>query len=385
MKKPKTQIDLAAAATKRTPTRIRCDYCGQFAPYGTEKCPHCGGKLDYSDETDIVYAESFDLKAYNKSLELAGKAKKKTAVSRQKGVAKGCLISFLSIAAFVIVISLIANTSSKNHYTTPDTTASESAKNVLSEPVTFEKNGVKLTVKEFINGGYHGEGLSVTLENGTSGEIDARSSFIIINGITFDISFYSEYDIGAGKSISNVLYLRDYDSALQLAGTFKNIELVFTVKDQEYESLWEHEHIALECNPEQPEPTAPSSEAPPGRLILDRMGVQVYVAEIRTRDSAYALVAELVVKNNSGKDIDFSVNDNSFSVNGMTFVQYAQAYAADGTVAYLSIALTKNQLAEQGVTEVKTVECGFEVQDMVTYGYLFVSEPLPLTETETGE
>jgi hypothetical protein len=376
--KKANKTDLPLAATKRTPAQIRCGYCGQFAHYGEAKCPHCGGKLDYADKTNIVYEESFDLKAYNKSLELSVKAKKKSSASRKKGIAKGCLISFLSVAVFIVVIAVIANSVGSDS----GKISEEPAKNVLAAPVSFEKDGVTITVNEFVNDVYRGEGLSVTIDNGTNGKIRVYSEFAVVNGITFESGYFASSDIGAGKSSTETVFLYDYESVLELAGTLKTIELVFEIKDQDYNSVWKYEHISVSCNPDQPEPAAAEI---PGRLVLDRLGVQVYVADIRTRDSSFALVAELVIVNNSGADVRFSINRKTFFVNEVALSPHGSAYVADGTAAYLSVSLTKKDLSSNNITAVGSIKSGFEVSLLKTGGYLFVSEPLPLTEDAQAE
>ncbi|MDR0813836.1 MAG: hypothetical protein LBO63_07550 [Oscillospiraceae bacterium] len=393
--KPNSAYGTGTTSRSRKPMRIKCDYCGQFSPYGELKCVHCGGTLDYADKTDIVYeyeaAESAPAAPRAAAISpkqraaLAKRAAENAARTQKtaKRIGIGCLIAF---AIIVVIVSIRVATSNRVNSTpptprqvndTPTADVSPDGVNVISAPVVFEKAGIKITVSGFKDGDYLGEGLAFVLENNTRDTISVRSLYAVVNGITVGTHSIWE-DVAAGKSLSDVIYFYQNDDGWDNIGIFKTIELVFQIKDSAYNTLWDCEHISVACNPDAPNESAEPVDL--GREVLDRAGIKIHVSEITTRDSSYALVVYLAVLNTNEKDISIEVTGDSFAVNGTPITSYDSTYCAAGTVSYFSISLSKLELSEAGISKVGSIEAGFEIRELDENVILFVSEAIALTE-----
>ena len=128
-----------------------------------------------------------------------------------------------------IVVATQGNDSKNDVYIPPvsTTAAPASELNTIEEQVMVDRDGVKITAKEYVEDSFWGEGIKILVENTTEKNIGVSCNAVIVNNYMITDFFVCE--VAAGKKSNETIYL--LSTELEAAGieNIGQVELYFNV------------------------------------------------------------------------------------------------------------------------------------------------------------
>ncbi len=245
---------------------------------------------------------------------------------------------------------------------------------VLAQQVIYDSDGIKITVMGLEENTMAGTLVRVLVENKTDRNIAFSGDLFVVNGITMPGYLYAE--VAAGMKSNDAIEL--YSDNLEAAGiveleTIRGYDARIVDTDT-YDTLTQ---VPLELQ------TAYYQ----GRdFQYDDTGVELYSAEGVTvlaqvfSEEFYGKTAQLLVKNETGKDIILEAQN--ISVNGYTVDAWLYDTVCADTVRYCQLDLFESSLAENGIDAVETVTFRLNVLDASSFETLSQSEQLTVTVSQ---
>ena len=201
----------------------------------------------------------------------------------------------------------------------------------IEEQVLVDRDGIKVTAKEYVNDDIWGEGIKVLIENNSDGDVSVGCDALIVNDYMISDLFGAE--IAAGKKSNETIYLSS--SELNAAGidTVGRVELYFHAFDADtYDTIFSQESATIETS---------------------------------AMNSFWGTAILLYIENNSGQNVGISVED--LSVNGFMLEPLFSADVYDGKKAVNEITLMSSDLEENDIEAIEDVELKFHIYDIETY------------------
>lgn len=231
--------------------------------------------------------------------------------------------------------------------TLPTQTETKWTEPTLSEQVIYDTDGIRITVKGMEENTLTGTDVKILLENGTDRNVVLSGDLFVVNGVTVPGYLYAEAAAGTRTNDAIELYSDVLKSAgIGKIGTIRGYDARIVDTDT-YETL---ARIPLELT------TAYASQEP---YVHEEHGVQLYqnreitvIAQMITEEF-YGRTAQLLVKNDTGKDI--IVEALNVSVNGYTVDAWLYDAVVADTVRYCQLDLFETGLAENGIDRIDRV------------------------------
>lgn len=224
----------------------------------------------------------------------------------------------------------------------------------IDEQVLFEKDGFKVTAKEYEQGGFWGDGIKLLLENDSTKDIGLSCSALIVND--YMITDLFSQTVAAGKKSNETLDL--YSSALNAAGieNVGKVEIYFHTFDPEsYMTIDEIDPIEIHTSAYDKMDTTPNDS---GKELFNDRGVRI-VGKYVDESSFWGAAVLLYIENNSGSTKIIQCDD--MSINGFMVTPYFSSTVYDGKKAISDITLLSNELEENGITSVDEIELKFKL------------------------
>lgn len=239
---------------------------------------------------------------------------------------------------------------------------------VLQEQVIFDRDGIRITVKDMEENTMTGTDIRLLVENGTDRNIVFSGDLFVVNGVTVPGYLYAE--VAAGTKTNDAIEL--YTDVLKSAGihqirTLRGYDARIVDTDT-YETLVK---VPLELT---------TAHADEGDLVPDESGVELYrdqeitvIAQMLSEEF-YGRTVQLLVKNETGKDI--IVEAENISVNGYTLDAWLYDTVVADTVRYCQLDLFEMGLAENGIDQIETITFRLNFLDAASYETIARTEPL---------
>ena len=255
--------------------------------------------------------------------------------------------------------------------TPPPLTELTQTEPVLAEQIIYDAEGIRITVKGMEENTMTGTDVKLLLENGTDRNLVLCGDLFVVNGVTVPGYLYAEAAAGTKTHDAIELYSDVLKSAgIGQIGTIRGYDARIVDTDT-YETLMQ---IPLELT------TAYAPEEP---YAHEESGVELYrdreltvIAQMITEEF-YGRTAQLLVKNDTGKDI--IVEAENISVNGYTVDAWLYDTVVADTVRYCQLDLFETGLVENGIEEIDTVSFRLNFLDANSF------EPIARTEVLTVE
>lgn len=248
----------------------------------------------------------------------------------------------------------------------------EKEKITIEEQVLLDRDGLKITAKEYVDDSIWGEGIKVLVENSSQKNLGVNCKALIVNNYMITDLFSAS--VAAGKKSNETIYMTS--NQLKAAGieNIGQIELYFHVYDSDnYDTVFDADVVTIKTSAYDMMDVAAEVT---GTVLYDANGIKV-VGKYVDEDSFWGAAVLLYIENNTEKNIVVSCKD--LSVNGfmVTALLYGDVYAGKKTVD--DITLLSSDLEENSITKIEEIELSFHIYDSDTYDTIVDSEPIKLT------
>lgn len=237
---------------------------------------------------------------------------------------------------------------------------SKKADITIEEQVLVDRDGIKVTAKEYVFDAIWGEGIKVLIENNSDGDVSVGCDALIVNDYMISDLFGAE--VAAGKKSNEIIYLSS--SELNAAGidTVGRVELYFHAFNADtYDTIFSRESATIETSAIDKIDTEANDD---GMELYNEGGIKI-VGKTVDENSFWGTAILLYIENSSGQNVGISVED--LSVNGYMLEPLFSAEVYDGKKAVNEITLMSEDLEENDIETIEDVELKFHIYDIDTY------------------
>lgn len=241
------------------------------------------------------------------------------------------------------------------------TTKGSSSTPSIEEAVVYEKDGIKITAKEYTTESIWGDGIKFLIENDTTKNIMVSCKALIVNNYMISDLFATE--VAAGKKTNETMHLSS--SQLKQAGidVIGLIECYFHISDTDtYGTIADSECVSIKTSLyNQMDTTADDS----GEVLYNNGGIKIIGKYVNDSDFWGSAVL-FYIENSSDRNV--SIQTENVSINGFTFdaaLFSSTVYA--GKKAYDKMTLLSSELKENGIDSVNEISLKFKIYDPDTY------------------
>ena len=230
----------------------------------------------------------------------------------------------------------------------------------IEEQVLIDRDGIRVTAKQYVTDSIWGEGIKVLIENNSDIDVMVGCDALIVNG--YMISDLFSADVAAGKKANDTIYLSS--SELKAAGidVVGRVEIYFHAYDSDsYDSIFGKESAVIETSAIDRIDTKANDD---GVELYNEGGIGI-VGKTVDENSFWGMAILLYMENDSGRDVVIQVED--LSVNGFMMTPYFSADVYDGKKALDDITLMSSELEENGIESIEDVELKFHIYDPESY------------------
>lgn len=236
-----------------------------------------------------------------------------------------------------------------------------SAKPTIEEAVVYEKDGIKITAKEYTTESIWGDGIKFLIENDTTKNIMVGCKALIVNNYMISDLFATE--VAAGKKTNETMHLSS--TQLKEAGidVIGLIECYFHISDTDsYGTIADTDCISIKTSLyDQMDTTVDDS----GEVLYNNGGIKIVGKYVNDSDFWGSAVL-FYIENSSGKNV--SIQTENVSINGFTFdAALFSSTVYDGKKAYDKMTLMSSELKENGIESVNEISLKFKIFDPDTF------------------
>lgn len=248
------------------------------------------------------------------------------------------------------------------------TTTAGSSIPTIEEQVIVDRDGLKITAKEYVTDSIWGEGIKLLIENTSDADYTVGCDALIVNDYMITDLFVSE--IAAGKSANETMYLSSTE--LNAAGieTVGRVEMYFHAYDDDYDMVFQNEYSEIKTSEYGNMDTTPNDE---GVELYNENGIRI-VGKTVDENSFWGTAILLYIENNSGTNVGISVDD--MSINGFMMTPYFSTTVYDGRKAIDDITILSSEIEENDIDSIDEVELKFHIYNADSYSTIADSDPI---------
>lgn len=239
----------------------------------------------------------------------------------------------------------------------------------IEETVLLERDGLKITAKEYITDTFWGDGIKLLFENTSDENLTVGCDALMVNDYMVSDLFFS-CDVAAGKKANDTIYLSSSDLKNAGIDNIGKIEIDFYAHDDDYDRVFENEMVMLKTNKFDEIDTESIVE---GVELYNANGVKI-VGQYVNENTIWGTSVLIYVENNTDKEITVSCDD--LSVNGFMVTEYFYSNVYAGKKAVDSITLSEADLEENDIDSVEDIEVSFTIRNSKTYATIEKTSPI---------
>lgn len=245
----------------------------------------------------------------------------------------------------------------------------DSADVTIEEQVLVDRDGIKVTAKEYVTDSIWGDGIKLLIENNSEITAMVSCDALIVNNFMITDLFVSE--VAPGKKANETMYLSS--SELKAAGIEKvgQIEVYFRASDSEtYDTIFDKEYVSMQTSEFANMDTAPADT---GMELYNEGGIRI-VGKTVDENSFWGTAIVLYTENTSGRNVNISVDE--MSINGFMMSPFFSTTVYNEKMSIDDITIFSTDLEENGIETIEEVELKFNIYDADTYETLANSEAI---------
>lgn len=252
--------------------------------------------------------------------------------------------------------------------------ASDPSRVTVDEQVVFDREGIRITVKELdMRGSFMGPELKVLIENDQAKSISVQVRNVSVNGIMVEDVF--SCDVASGKKANDAIAF--LPGSLETAGieAFGVIELSFHIFDTEtWDTILDSDPVTIPTSLGASYVQAVDDSGP---VAVDRDGIRIVMKQLDVENSFWGADLYVLIENDSQHNITVQTRD--VSVNGFMVDPLFFCDVLSGKKTFTAISFEQSELDDNGITDITTLELVFHVSDMDSWDVMFDSETVTLT------
>lgn len=250
------------------------------------------------------------------------------------------------------------------------TTKAKIEKPTIDEAVVYDKDGIKITAKEYVSDSIWGDGIKFLIENDTSKNIMVGCNALIVNNYMISDLFATE--VAAGKKTNETMTLSS--TQLKAAGidVIGQIEVYFHIYDSDsFDNIADTDCVLIKTSLYNQMDTKADDS---GEVLYDKDGIKIIGKYVNDSDFWGAAIL-LYIENNTDKNV--IIQADNVSINGFTFdsaIFSSTVYA--GKKSYDDITLFSSELEENGIKSVEEVSLKFKIINPDSYDTISKSDEI---------
>lgn len=242
----------------------------------------------------------------------------------------------------------------------------------ISQTVLLDQGGVRVSATGLSLTGWYGPEVNVLIENNTARSVTVQARLASVNGAMVYPVLSS--DVAAGKKANDVISFSQ--SELDAAG-IKNIqfiELSIVVMDSEsFETLITSDPVLIPTNATKEKQIFDDS----GFTAVDQDGLRFIVRGVGEQESYFGKDVLVFVENQTGRNI--TVQLRNVSVNGFMVDPFFSCDVADGKVAYSAVSFMKEDLENDQIETIQSLEFNLVAFDYSSWDDILESDMVTVT------
>lgn len=230
----------------------------------------------------------------------------------------------------------------------------------IEEQVCFTYEGLKVTAKSLVDDTIWGTGVKLLVDNASDKDLSVACEALIVNDYMLTDLF--SCGVAAGKKANETLYLSSNELSAAGIDRIGKIEIYFRVYDSEsYDTLYTSGCVTLKTSLFDVMDCDPNDS---GAELYNKDGIRI-VGKYVDEDSFWGTSVLLYIENKSNQNITVSCDD--LSVNGFMMNGFMSSTVYEGKMALDTITLLSNELEENDIQSVDSIELKFRIYDPDTY------------------
>lgn len=230
----------------------------------------------------------------------------------------------------------------------------------IDELVIVDRDGIKITAKEFVTDSIWGDGIKLLIENTSEKNVSVGCDALIVNDYMIYDLFYS--DIAAGKKSNETLYLSSGELKNAGIDNIGKIEIDFYASDADsYSRIFENEFVTLNTSLLESMDTSTDTD---GVELYNANDVKI-IGKIVNEHDIWGTAVVLYIENNRQENVGISCDD--MSINGFMVSPYFYSEVYAGKKAVDEITILESDLEENGIESVEDIELTFRIYNPDTY------------------
>ena len=278
------------------------------------------------------------------------------------------------ILAMILCLSLLSCSKDKQEdddnekQSTTDGKQEEADPVTIKEQVIYDQNDVKVTVNSLEDSSLLGTSLLLTVENNRSEDLKITVGSMTVNGLVIDAVFY--HDVAAGEILQEKLYLLETLMNASNITVIQNIEFQLRfVEPESYDTLFESDLIRLSTTAD-PNYKQPINDS--GIVAYSDSNIRFIIQDILENKDLKQQNVQVFIENNSQRD--WTLLLDSFKVNGVEIDPVFSCEIPVGKKAYDFISISTDDLTEQNITRIDTLEFTLRIIDFDEYSNTYTTE-----------
>ena len=242
-----------------------------------------------------------------------------------------------------------------------ETTTAASKTPTIEEAVVYDKDGIKITAKEYETDSIWGDGVKFLIENDTKHNLTVGCRALIVNDYMISDLFVTE--VAAGMKTNETMHLSS--SQLKAAGidTIGKIEIYFHIYDSDtFKDIANPDCVTIKTSLyDQMDTKADDS----GEVLFEKGGIKI-IGKYADENSFWGTSVVFYIENTSNKNV--TVQASNVSINGFTFdaaLFSSTVYA--GKKSYSNMTLLSSELEQNGIKSVDEISLKFKILDEKTF------------------
>lgn len=239
----------------------------------------------------------------------------------------------------------------------------------IEEQVLVEQDNIKITATGYIQDSIWGDGIKLLIENNTDKNIVVGCNALIVNDYMVTDLFAA--DVAAGKKANENVYI--LSEQLKSAGinTVGKVDIYFHVYDADtWDNIFDTDDVEIRTSQYD---NMDNSVNDAGLELYNDNDIRI-VGKTVTEDSIWGAGILLYIENNSGRNIDVSVDD--MSINGYMMTPFFSTSVYSMRKSIDEITVFSSDLERNGIESIDEVELTFTIYDDDTYETIVDTDPI---------
>lgn len=260
------------------------------------------------------------------------------------------------------------NQSSTENNTSEDTEIVETVPDIsVEEQVLLDYNGIIITLKSLHKDSMFGPSLKILVENNSEKAITVQVRDVAINDVMVEAMF--SCDVASGKKANDEIIFAQSDFEAAGITTIKDIEFKFHIFDsQNWEEIFDSEAITITTTVES---SFVQTYDDSGLLVIDDNGFKIVMKRVDNSDSFWGADVHVYIENNT--DLDATIQVRDVSINGFMINPVFSCDILAGKKAYDTITFFENDLVENDIKSIDSMELVFHIFDTKGWNTIYDS------------